>query len=583
LSSAVYPEQVYDEESIKAQQDRLKKTQYIQPSIGAVSAGLFKMMEQTGFKADMVAGHSYGELTALWAAGIIDDDNFYGLSRARAVAMGTSPEEGYDAGAMLAVMADAKVVEEKIKAFENVSMANYNSPKQVVVAGPTQTIIEAKEALDKDGLSVVQLPVTAAFHSPLVGYADKPFSKAIDKAKFNKPHTTIFSNVTAQAYPKSADKIKQSFKSNMLNSVQFTQQINAMAEQGGTIFVEFGPKNVLTRLVGSILGDKPHMAIALNSTPKKNSDTIYRDALVQLKVAGVELNLKDIYQADIEPPVVKKAGMNIKLNGANYVSDATKKAFEDTLNDDYQLTLPAKETSVDKQESSSTEIASAAQEIKQLQEKILEQEKIIAEVSQQAKVTQNTNTPPQNVQVSQPFNQSEWLVAQTATMKAHESYLNNQQDYSHEFFGMMHHLVDEYGTKNKLVPDNITHGMSELHQYQQDTLRVHESYLQGQIEFNKSTNQLISGQSANAYQVTEDTQVQSEAVTSSEPLITQSAPPVSTAPKTTSNVSTAVAKEVIKQEIAAPTPEPIKPAITAQEPVLDSLKNPNRYVRNCSR
>ncbi|MBN4063424.1 acyltransferase domain-containing protein, partial [Cardiobacterium sp. AH-315-I02] len=83
LSSAVFPERAFDEAGKKIQQERLKQTQYIQPAIGSVSVGLFKMMQQSGFKADMVAGHSYGELTALWAAGVIDDDGFYSLSRSR--------------------------------------------------------------------------------------------------------------------------------------------------------------------------------------------------------------------------------------------------------------------------------------------------------------------------------------------------------------------------------------------------------------------------------------------------------------------------------------------------------------------
>ncbi|VAX08950.1 omega-3 polyunsaturated fatty acid synthase subunit, PfaA [hydrothermal vent metagenome] len=466
LSSAVFPERAFDEAGKKAQEERLKLTQYIQPAIGSVSAGLFKMMQQSGFKADIVAGHSYGELTALWAAGVIDDDGFYSLSRARAVAMGTSPAAGYDAGAMLAVMGDAKEIEQKVEALEQISIANYNSPKQLVVAGPTEAIAAAAKTLKADGFSVVALPVSAAFHSSLVAFADKPFSDAIEKQTFKKPHTAIFSNVTAKPYPKSAKEIKQSFKSNMLNSVRFTQEINAIADQGGTIFVEFGPKSVLTRLVNAILGDRPHVAVAMNSSPKGDSDTRYRDALVQLKVAGVELNLKDIYQRDLELPVSKKAGMKIKLNGGNYVSDATKQAFEDALNDGFQLALPQQPDAL-----------------------------------QQTEPVQATQPAPTTA-ADQGLNQSEWLQAQTATMSAHETYLLNQQDYSQGFFNMMHHLVDEFGAKNQAVPENISQSIADLHQHQQDTLRVHQSYLQGQIEFNRASSQFISGTPTGSYQPT---------------------------------------------------------------------------------
>ncbi|MFK5891747.1 MAG: beta-ketoacyl synthase N-terminal-like domain-containing protein, partial [Pseudomonadota bacterium] len=559
LSAAVYPEQVFNEKAKKEQQEKLNLTQYIQPAIGSVSVGLFKMMQQIGFKADMVAGHSYGELTALWAAGVLNDDSFYSLSRSRCLAMGTAPEEGYDAGAMLAVIGDAKEIEEKIKAFDQVVMANYNSPQQVVVGGPSEMISKTKVALEKDGFRVIQLPVSAAFHSPLVKYADKPFSQAIDTQTFNKAHTTIFSNVTAKEYPKSADKIKQSFKSNMLNSVQFTQQIKAMADQGGTIFVEFGPKNVLTGLVGKILSDKPHLAIALNSSPKKNSDITYRDALVQLKVAGVELSLKDIYQSDIEKPVAKKAGMNIKLNGANYVSDATKKAFEDTLNDGFQLTLPAKAgIQVNPEPAIANEtLAQVSPVVKNSQQPQLQQE------PKQDSIVESNQAV---VQVTQGFNQSEWLNAQSATMKAHQTYLNNQQDYSHGFFDMMHHLVDEFGTKNKVVPENITKGMTELHQYQQDTLRVHESYLQGQIEFNKSTNQLMTGQSVTTYQTQtvverQPAQVAPAIVSSPSPVVANTAPVMNKQPTVESKI------------IQKPTPEVKQvPQQVVQTTTLDAQK-----------
>ena len=491
ITRVVFPEEAFTAEAKKEQEAKLKLTQYIQPAVGAVSAGLYKMTQQAGFKPDFVAGHSYGELTALWASGIINDDDFYSLSRARSIAMGTQPEEGYDAGSMMAVMGDAKDIEAKLSAYEGVAIANYNSPKQVVLAGPTEAIAAAKVGLKKDGFSAVPLPVSAAFHSPLVKYAHKPFSDAIDNIRFSKPHTTIYSNVTAQPYSQSAKDIKQSFKKNMLNSVHFTQEITNIADQGGTIFVEFGPKNVLTKLVGSILADRPHLAIAMNSTPKKNSDTVYRDALVQLKVAGVDVRLKDVYQRELEQPVTKKPAMNIQLNGANYVSDATKKAFDDALNDGFKLQLPAQENATP--EVVATEIS--PEQIEAIKQQAIAENIDYITAQAQANISAMQGQPSEAVApIAQMQEQSSWLQAQSATLKAHEMYLENQQDYSHGFFDMMHHLVDEFATKDKSVPENITQGISDLHQYQQDTLRVHDNYLKSQIEFSKSSSSLMVGQ-----------------------------------------------------------------------------------------
>ncbi|MCU7938437.1 MAG: SDR family oxidoreductase [gamma proteobacterium symbiont of Bathyaustriella thionipta] len=572
INRVVFPEEAFTEEGKKAQKEKLKLTQFIQPAVGAVSAGLYKMTQQAGFKPDFVAGHSYGELTALWAAGIIDDDNFYSLSRARSIAMGTQPEEGYDAGGMLAVMGEAKAVEEKIKAYKGVAIANYNSPKQVVLAGPTQAIADAHKGLKSDGFSSVPLAVSAAFHSPLVEYAHKPFSDAIDNIKFSKPHTTIYSNVTAQPYSQSVKEIKESFKRNMLNSVQFTQEINNIADQGGTIFVEFGPKNVLAKLVGSILTDKPHLAVAMNGNAKKNSDTVYRDALVQLKVAGVELNLKDAYQRDVEKPVSKKPGMNIKLNGANYVSDATKKAFDDALNDDFQLTLPQNDSQA--QTPQTAEIS--AEQIEAIKQQAIAENIDMITAEAQARIAAGSQVsdqtaPVQNqqatqvVQAVQAQDQSGWLQAQSATLKAHESYLQNQQDYSHGFFDMMHHLVDEFGTQNRTVPDNITQGISELHQYQRDTLRVHESYLKSQIQFSQSTASLMTGAPVSSVPQTVQ-QIPQEAPQAVQPVA--QAPvvqPIAQAPASQPAVSKTIVEPV--QTITA-KPAPVtqaEPALNAQQ------------------
>jgi len=556
ITRVVFPEEAFTAQAKKEQADKLKLTQYIQPAVGAVSAGLYKMTQQAGFKPDFVAGHSYGELTALWAAGIINDDDFYSLSRARSIAMGTQPEEGYDAGSMLAVMGDAKAIEKAIKNYQGVAIANYNSPKQVVLAGPTGAISDAKDGLKKEGFSAVSLPVSAAFHSPLVEYAHKPFSDAIDNIKFSKPHTRIFSNVTAQPYAQSAKEIKQSFKRNMLNSVHFTQEINNIADQGGAIFVEFGPKNVLTKLVDSILTDRPHLAVAMNSSPKKNSDTLYRDALLQLKVAGVAVKLKDVYQRELVKPQAKKKGMNIKLNGANYISDATKKAFDDALNDGFQLSLPIQDNVI--QEISEEQIAAIKQQaIEENIELITAQAEARIQAIQSDKQNLESVASSQVVTISNTQSQTDWLQAQSATLKAHEMYLHNQQGYSHGFFDMMHHLVDEFATKNKAVPDNITQGMSELHQYQQDTLRVHESYLSSQIEFSRATGNLLAGAPL--------------ADNASQPVAQQTiAPAVNTVQTDTESNHVPAASKTIKT--AAPARQTIidKPVAAAQNTMLAS-------------
>ena len=174
-------------------------------------------------------------------------------------------------------------------------IANLNSPKQVVLAGPRQAIEAAQQALKDQGYNVVPLPVSAAFHTPLVGHAQKPFAEAIRRTTFQAPSIPVYSNVTGDAYPTDPAAIQEQLSGHLLQSVQFQREIENIHAAGGYLFVEFGPRNILTNLVKDILNGKPHLAVALNANRQKNSDHQLRDAVVQLVCAGAALGGFDPY------------------------------------------------------------------------------------------------------------------------------------------------------------------------------------------------------------------------------------------------------------------------------------------------
>ena len=128
---------------------------------------------------------------------------------ARGKAMAAPDDPGFDAGTMMAVMGKVDSFEELLGDFPDLKVANFNSNKQVVVAGPKDQIEKAFDFFKSKRFSVVSLPVSAAFHTSLVGHAQKPFSEAIHKVKFNKPKVPVFSNQTAKAYPKEPEKLKK--------------------------------------------------------------------------------------------------------------------------------------------------------------------------------------------------------------------------------------------------------------------------------------------------------------------------------------------------------------------------------------
>jgi acyl transferase domain-containing protein len=141
LSSIVYPQPAFTDEARQQQEERLQSTAYAQPAIGAMSAGLFRILSKAGFKADFTAGHSFGELSALWAAGVLNDRDYYELVKARGAAMAPPANAAsFDAGTMLAVTGDAEAIRAEIAAINGVQIANYNAPAQVVLAGNTAAI-----------------------------------------------------------------------------------------------------------------------------------------------------------------------------------------------------------------------------------------------------------------------------------------------------------------------------------------------------------------------------------------------------------------------------------------------------------
>ena len=335
LTDVVYPIPVFNNDHKKVQQTTLTKTQNAQPAIGTLSWGMYKIMTDAGFKADICAGHSFGELTALCAAGVIDENTFMALAKARGEAMAlTNP--GSDAGTMLAVKAPLEEVERELPNLPGVQIANVNGTAQIVLGGSTDGIFNATNVLKSKGFSVVPLPVSAAFHTPFVQHAQAPFAAVVDQMKFKTAKIPVFANTTATTYPKTAAAMQKVLKGQILNPVLFKNEIENIHAEGGRIFVEFGPKGVLRNLVKDILKDKEHVAVALNGNAKKDSDLQFRQAVVQLQVLGLPIQNIDPFKAPLAAPKTKSK-MNVEISGNNYVSKPTADAYTTVMNNGFKI------------------------------------------------------------------------------------------------------------------------------------------------------------------------------------------------------------------------------------------------------
>ncbi len=300
VSEVVFPPPAFDKATRRAQSALLQSTHYAQTAIGTFSAGLYTLLKQAGFTPDFTVGHSFGELPALWAAGVLEDEDFFKLIKARGKAMMPPDDPAFDAGGMLAVKGDVQRVEQEVESLPGVTIANLNSNEQVVLAGPTEDIENAYTVLKEKGYASTVLPVSAAFHTSLVEHAAAPFAEAVAATTFHTPKTPVYSNTTGEPYPTDREAVKEILANHMLNPVLFKRQIENIYAAGGRVFVEIGPRSILTHLVENILGDKPHIAIALNASRRSDSDRQFRDAVVQLHVAGLHLDNTDPYQAPVD-------------------------------------------------------------------------------------------------------------------------------------------------------------------------------------------------------------------------------------------------------------------------------------------
>ena len=328
LSEIIYPIPVFTDEERSEHIDQLRSTVNAQPAIGAVSLGALHILQYFGVKADVTAGHSFGELTALCAAGRIDGNSLFKLAITRGELMRSNNSD--DKGSMLVVSASAAVLHEVLEAETlDLIIANNNAPRQVVLSGAIDQIDRAIKVLDKRGLSARKLPVSAAFHSSFVSDAEKPFVKFLDSIAFTTGNIPVFANATSEPYPEKSKEAKSLLASQLARPVEFVSQIENMYAEGVTTFIEVGPGNVLTGLVKSILADREFITTPVDaSRGKKKGQFDLACTLAQIAAAGHKTSLAlwdEDFKSDYEKRETSKPAMTVKLTGANYVKPRSKR------------------------------------------------------------------------------------------------------------------------------------------------------------------------------------------------------------------------------------------------------------------
>lgn len=235
----------------------LKETRVTQPAIFLHSVVLALSLSE---KPDMVAGHSLGEFSALVASGALSFEDGLRLVALRAAQMQKCCEMQPGAMAAIIKLPDS-TIEEVCAGIPGVLPANYNAPGQVVISGEEKAVDEACAALKEAGAKrALRLPVSGAFHSPLMEPARQALGEAIAATPVKAPLCPIYQNVTALPETDPV-RIKDNLLKQLTSPVRWTASVQRMLQDGATRFVELGPGTVLQGLVNRIAGPEADVQI----------------------------------------------------------------------------------------------------------------------------------------------------------------------------------------------------------------------------------------------------------------------------------------------------------------------------------
>lgn len=227
--------------------DELALTQNTQPCMWATDLACARALAARGVEPAAVAGFSLGELSALAFAGVMSDEDAFGVVLRRCELMAAAAAN--NPGAMAAVLKLEPARVEELAAVAGAWPVNYNSPAQTVCAGSAQAIERLGALVREAGGRCMPLNVSGAFHSPFMESAGAGLAAHLEGVELHEARVPVWSNVTAEPYPDEAQAARDLLARQVSSPVLWTRTLEALAAQGIDTFVEVGPGAVLAGLV----------------------------------------------------------------------------------------------------------------------------------------------------------------------------------------------------------------------------------------------------------------------------------------------------------------------------------------------
>lgn len=293
ISEHIYPSPAFDRDVQQHQLELLSDTSITQPALAVVEAFGTQLLQRFNIRPGFAAGHSFGEYTALWAAGVWTFEDFLKTAAARGrICQNASNNVP---GAMAVVYADAETTEKLIQLNDlEVDLANLNGPQQTVIAGLEEQIERAVSEIDARGYRCTRLKVSAAFHTKHLKTAAAEFSGTLAETSFSRPAIRVGSNTLAGLHDEDPESIRRTLVDHLTTPVQFERMVRDLVRQPVRLFVEVGPRQVLSGLVRRIADSESATVLTLDTSGEDKWEHLAR-LLGRCFALGLPVRLAEWY------------------------------------------------------------------------------------------------------------------------------------------------------------------------------------------------------------------------------------------------------------------------------------------------